>query len=193
MLDKRRFCCGCFEKDRRVRGRYECEEVQHNRRNGYSHYGSRTARAGSVGALIRSGELKHTRYALNIPASNNPDISMDRQRKAVFLDRATLSIRGEHRYRHRGLKIRRGQPRGGSTPPPGTKILKELQAKWPLDNERPFCLVAVLVAVGFLLFRSSGTVRRQSGGGFLETTRKRQSSAKSCSRILRLNAWVRSE
>jgi hypothetical protein len=28
--------------------------------------------------------------------------------------------------RRSGLKIRRGQPRGGSTPPPGTKILKGL-------------------------------------------------------------------
>jgi hypothetical protein len=28
--------------------------------------------------------------------------------------------------RRSGLKIRRGQPRGGSTPPPGTKIIKDL-------------------------------------------------------------------
>ncbi len=28
--------------------------------------------------------------------------------------------------RRSGLKIRRGQPRGGSTPPPGTKITKDL-------------------------------------------------------------------
>jgi hypothetical protein len=38
-----------------------------------------------VGALIRSGELKHTRYALNIPASNNADISMDANGKLSFL------------------------------------------------------------------------------------------------------------
>ena len=30
-----------------------------------------------AGALIRSGELKHTRYALNIPASNIPSITID--------------------------------------------------------------------------------------------------------------------
>lgn len=30
-----------------------------------------------VGALIRSGELKHTRYSLNIPASNIPDVAID--------------------------------------------------------------------------------------------------------------------
>jgi Fic family protein len=30
-----------------------------------------------AGALIRSGELKHTRYALNIPASNIPGITID--------------------------------------------------------------------------------------------------------------------
>ena len=29
-----------------------------------------------VGALIRSGELKHTRYALNIPASNIPELTL---------------------------------------------------------------------------------------------------------------------
>ena len=34
-----------------------------------------------VGALIRSGELKHTRYALNIPVSNLPDISIDESGK----------------------------------------------------------------------------------------------------------------
>lgn len=38
-----------------------------------------------VGALIRSGELKHTRYALNIPASNIPDISIDENGKLLFL------------------------------------------------------------------------------------------------------------
>jgi hypothetical protein len=48
-----------------------------------------------------------------------------------------------------GLKIRRGQPHGGSIPPPGTKILRDLYVKWPLQSERPFPLVAVLVAVGF--------------------------------------------
>jgi Fic family protein len=37
-----------------------------------------------VGALIRSGELKHTRYALNIPASNIPDISIDANGKLSF-------------------------------------------------------------------------------------------------------------
>jgi len=36
----------------------------------------------------------------------------------------------------------------------------------PLGSERQFCLVAVLVAVGFLLFRDSGEVGRESGGGF---------------------------
>src|SRR6185437_15709072 len=49
--------------------------------------------------------------------------------------------------RRSGLKIRRGQPRGGSTPPPGTKILKSLYAKWPLRARGHFMLVAVLVAV----------------------------------------------
>ena len=37
-----------------------------------------------VGALIRSGELKHTRYVLNIPASNIPDISIDANGKLSF-------------------------------------------------------------------------------------------------------------
>ena len=37
-----------------------------------------------VGALIRSGELKHTRYALNIPTSNIPDISVDENGKLLF-------------------------------------------------------------------------------------------------------------
>jgi hypothetical protein len=37
----------------------------------------------------------------------------------------------------------------GFDPPPGTKILKDLQRKWPLRRERPFSLVAVLVAVCF--------------------------------------------
>jgi hypothetical protein len=39
-----------------------------------------------VGALIRSGELKHTRYALNIPASNTPDISINENGKLSFLN-----------------------------------------------------------------------------------------------------------
>ena len=77
-----------------------------------------------------------------------------------------LSSRDGGTGRRSGLKIRRGQPRGGSTPPPGTKILKDLRAKLPLGSERQFCLVAVLVAVGFLLFRDSGEVGRESGGGF---------------------------
>jgi Fic family protein len=40
-----------------------------------------------VGALIRSGELKHTRYALNIPASNIPDISIDESGRLTFSNR----------------------------------------------------------------------------------------------------------
>jgi hypothetical protein len=36
------------------------------------------------------------------------------------------------------LKIRRPQGHGGSTPPPGTKILKSLMAKRPLLSEWPF-------------------------------------------------------
>ena len=40
-----------------------------------------------VGALMRSGELKHTRYALNIPASNIPDISIDANGKLSFSTR----------------------------------------------------------------------------------------------------------
>jgi len=38
-----------------------------------------------VGALIRTGELKHTRYALNIPASNIPGIFIDENGKLSFL------------------------------------------------------------------------------------------------------------
>jgi Fic family protein len=34
-----------------------------------------------VGALTRSGELKHTRYPLNIPVSNIPEISIDKNGK----------------------------------------------------------------------------------------------------------------
>jgi Fic family protein len=37
-----------------------------------------------VGALIRSGELKHTRYALNIPTSNIPVISIDENGRLSF-------------------------------------------------------------------------------------------------------------
>ena len=40
-----------------------------------------------VGALIRSGELKHTRYALNIPASNIPNVSINEDGKLSFLNR----------------------------------------------------------------------------------------------------------
>jgi Fic family protein len=40
-----------------------------------------------VGALIRSGELKHTRYALNIPASNIPNISIDENGRLSFSTR----------------------------------------------------------------------------------------------------------
>jgi hypothetical protein len=37
-----------------------------------------------------------------------------------------------------GLKIRRGEPRGGSPPPPpGTTYNKRLKRIWPLLNERP--------------------------------------------------------
>jgi Fic family protein len=37
-----------------------------------------------VGALIRSGKLKHTRYALNIPTSNIPDILIDENGQILF-------------------------------------------------------------------------------------------------------------
>lgn len=37
-----------------------------------------------AGALIRSGELKHTRYTLNIPVSNIPDIAIDKSGKLSF-------------------------------------------------------------------------------------------------------------
>lgn len=37
-----------------------------------------------VGALIRSGELKHTRYSLNIPASNIPDVAIDQAGRLSF-------------------------------------------------------------------------------------------------------------
>jgi hypothetical protein len=40
--------------------------------------------------------------------------------------------------RRSGLKIRRGQPRGGSTPPPGTIEIKSFRCKWPLEIERSF-------------------------------------------------------
>jgi Fic family protein len=40
-----------------------------------------------AGALIRSGKLKHTRYALNIPDSNVPDISIDEDGKLSFSNR----------------------------------------------------------------------------------------------------------
>jgi Fic family protein len=38
-----------------------------------------------VGALIRSGELKHTRYVLNVPASNIPAITIDETGKVNHL------------------------------------------------------------------------------------------------------------
>jgi Fic family protein len=37
-----------------------------------------------VGALVRSGELKHTRYTLNVPASNIPDVSIDEAGRLSF-------------------------------------------------------------------------------------------------------------
>ena len=40
-----------------------------------------------TGALIRSGELKHTRYVLNVPASNIPDISIDEKGRLSFSSR----------------------------------------------------------------------------------------------------------
>jgi Fic family protein len=40
-----------------------------------------------AGALIRSGELKHTRYVLNVPASNIPDISIDEKGRLSFAPR----------------------------------------------------------------------------------------------------------
>jgi hypothetical protein len=43
-----------------------------------------------VGALIRSGELKHTRYALKIPASNIPDISIDENGKLLFSSQGVM-------------------------------------------------------------------------------------------------------
>jgi hypothetical protein len=46
-----------------------------------------------------------------------------------------------------GLKIRRSQGRGGSTPPPGTMILNVLLVKRSLRASGRFCLVAVLVGV----------------------------------------------
>ena len=40
-----------------------------------------------AGALVRSGELKHTRYVLNVPASNIPDISIDEKGRLSFSSR----------------------------------------------------------------------------------------------------------
>ena len=37
-----------------------------------------------AGALIRSGELRHTRYSLNIPASNIPDVTIDETGRLSF-------------------------------------------------------------------------------------------------------------
>ena len=37
-----------------------------------------------VGALIRSGEVKHTRYTLNFPASNIPEISINEEGRLSF-------------------------------------------------------------------------------------------------------------
>ena len=42
------------------------------------------------------------------------------------LDRSVHSGRDGGTGRRSGLKIRRGQPRGGSTPPPGTNRIKGL-------------------------------------------------------------------
>ena len=40
-----------------------------------------------VGALVRSGELKHTRYTLNLPTSDIPDISIDQEGRLSFSNR----------------------------------------------------------------------------------------------------------
>ncbi len=40
--------------------------------------------------------------------------------------------------RRSGLKIRRGQPRGGSTPPPGTKGRRKSESTISLDPETPY-------------------------------------------------------
>jgi Fic family protein len=37
-----------------------------------------------AGALVRSGELKHTRYTLNVPSSNIPQIAIDESGKVSF-------------------------------------------------------------------------------------------------------------
>ena len=50
--------------------------------------------------------------------------------------------------RRSGLKIRRGQPRGGSTPPPGTNKIKNLSQLASPERRGQNRLMAVLVAVG---------------------------------------------
>ena len=49
--------------------------------------------------------------------------------------------------RRSGLKIRRPQGHGGSTPPPGTKNINNLKVLKPFLENGCFLLVAVLVAV----------------------------------------------
>jgi hypothetical protein len=58
--------------------------------------------------------------------------------------------------RRSGLKIRRGQPRGGSTPPPGTNKTKSLDRNWPLKNERPISAGGCFYGCSFLRFDPNG-------------------------------------
>jgi hypothetical protein len=48
-------------------------------------------------------------------------------------------------------KSAEGNLMGVRFPLPAPRILKALQAKWPLQSERPFASMAVLVAVGLIL------------------------------------------
>jgi hypothetical protein len=70
-----------------VRGRHACEEVQHHRRDGYSHHCSRSCEASGGRRTDSLRELKHTRYALNIPASDIPNISIDEDDELSFSNR----------------------------------------------------------------------------------------------------------
>jgi hypothetical protein len=60
-----------------------------------------------------------------------------------------------------GLKIRRGQPRGGSTPPPGTSVNIDDWMKWPPVQGRPFCAGACSGACSFT-FRHRTHFRHRS-------------------------------
>jgi hypothetical protein len=118
--------------------------------------GKRLSRGTSVAAMlycnlfdiyIESKERWFDGLCLNFVQSElTAPQTISRNRTMTFRKLLYLYVSGRVSLMSHGLKIRRGQPRGGC-PPPGTRILKHLLSHWSLLSERSICLVAGLVAV----------------------------------------------